>query len=117
VQTWALVLSQKERKKEIVSVLLACETTRVLSVKSVSHSNYPDVKRGNRRSPTAGLCALCQSAAHLQEILSLLKIICLSYIGYGIIQPIVLRLLCIYEFINPSHELILTILDKTLVIS
>jgi hypothetical protein len=35
------------------------------------------------------------------------------YIGQGIVQIVVLRLLRVYDVINPYHELIVSILDKT----
>jgi hypothetical protein len=47
----------------------------------------------------------------------ILIITSLSCVGQQIVQNTVLHLLDFYEFINPCHELTLSKLDKTLVVS
>lgn len=54
---------------------------------------------------------------HKKYVVHHYLIITLLYSSHGILQTTVSRLLYFYIFISPSHELVLSILDKTSVIS
>lgn len=64
-----------------------------------------------------GPLCMCQPDMHSQKIAQLFNNHFSSYISQGITETIVLRLMYFYEFINRSHKLTLSILDKLHVIS
>jgi hypothetical protein len=85
----------------------------------VSPKNDPDVNKEDGQSPSAHhmiggrLVRVCQPGVHSQEIVPLFNSPFSAVYWPGDYTDRCITFYVFYEFINPSHELIFCILDKT----